>query len=692
MVHDHESADIRNVALIGHGGCGKTSLAEAMLLKSGAIQRLGSVDQGTSNLDYDEDEIERKMSISTSLAQIVWQKKKLNLLDTPGYADFLGEVVGALRVTDACILVVQAVSGIEVGTEATWALASERELPALIFINKLDKEHADFQKTIDQLSEWLPVPALPLLLPQGQEESFKGVADVITKRFYAADGDQSTPSKLPEELVETVESYRIKIMEGAAEADDALLEKYLEEGELSDAEVLDGLRKATIQRQVVPVLCGAATSMAGAALLLDSVVRYLPGADRVTEVKGSKPDSDEDVVVPATAEAPLSALVFKTIAEHHVGEVSLLRVFSGHVSSGAEVFNVTKGSTERIGQIYSLVGKEKHEVPRAVAGDIAALVKLKDTSTGNTLCDRSKPIEIGPIEFPKPAISVGVRPVSKGDEDKIAAGLARLRSEDPTFTVTVDGELRQTLLSGMGEMHLDVILRKLSKRFGVEVEQIKPKLPFRETVAATAEVQGKYKKQTGGRGQYGDVWLKIEPLPRSQGFDFVNAIVGGVIPTKYIPAVEKGIREAMTHGVIAGYPVVDLKVTLYDGSYHSVDSSDLAFKIAASLGFKKAMESARPSFLEPIVKVEVVVPEEFMGDVMGDLSSRRGRIQGVEPRGALQVVKALVPLAELYRYSTHLRSLTQGRGLHTREFSHYEEVPAEARDKLVAEAKAALEE
>ncbi len=691
-MHDHEASDIRNVALIGHGGCGKTTLAEALLLKAGATKRLGSVDQGSSVLDYDEDEIERKMSISTSLAQINWQKKQVNLLDTPGYADFQGEVVSALSVVDGCVLVIQAVSGIEVGTETAWGLANARALPCIIFINKLDKEHADYRRVLDQLTDWLPIPTVPLLMPYGKEKAFKGVIDVVAQRLYPADSDQSSPSKLPDEMAEAVASQRVKVMEMAAESDDVLLEKYLEVGELADAELAEGLRKAALQRQIVPVLCGAASSMVGAPFLLDAIVKYLPGADRLTEVRGTKADGTGEVVLAATADAPVSAMVFKTIAEHHVGEVSLLRVFSGRVNPGSEVYNVTKATSERIGQIYNLMGREKHEVPRAAAGDLAALVKLKETSTGDTLCERSTPILLGPIQFPKPAISVAVRPKAKGDEDKISAGLNRLRSEDPTFTVTVDGELRQTLLSGMGEMHLDVVLRKLSKRFGVEVEQVKPKLPFRETILGTAEVQGKYKKQTGGRGQYGDVWLKLEPLPRGEEFEFVDAVVGGSIPSKYIPAVEKGLREALQHGVVAGYPVVDVKITLFDGSYHSVDSSDLAFKIAASLGFKKGMEAARPVFLEPIMNVEVIVPEEFMGDVMGDLSSRRGRIQGMDSRGSLQVVRAQVPLAELYRYSTHLRSLTQGRGFHTREFSHYEQAPAEVKDKLIAEAKAALEE
>jgi elongation factor G len=692
LVHEYEASDIRNIALIGHGGSGKTSLAEAMLVKAGAVKRLGSVDQGNSALDYDEDEISRKMSISTSLAQTAWRKKRINVLDTPGYADFFGEVVSALRVVDGCILVVQAVAGVEVGTEATWKHAEGKGLPALAFISKIDKEHADFQKVLGQLQTALPPTVLPVVVPCGQEKGFKGVVDVVSQRFYPADSDQSSPSPLPAEMAEEVTDHRLKLMEAAAESDDELLEKYLEEGELGDAEFAEGVRKATAQGQLVPVLCGAALSMAGIPHLLDAVVQYLPGADRVPEVKGTSLDGSAEVVLPSEPDAPLSALVFKTIAEHHVGEVSLLRVFSGHISSGSEVQNSTKHGAERIGQIYHLVGREKHEVPRAVAGDFAALVKLKDTSTGDTLCDKGSPLLLGPIDFPKPAISVGVKPKAKGDEDKISAGLARLRSEDPTFAVTVDGELRQTLLSGMGEMHLDIILQRLSKRFGVEVEQVKPKLPFRETIGGMSQVQGKYKKQTGGRGQYGDVWLKLEPTPKGEGFEFVNAIVGGAIPSKYIPAVEKGLREAMAHGIVAGYPVVDLKITLYDGSYHSVDSSDMAFKIAASLGFKRGMEAARPTLLEPIMEIEVVVPEEFMGDVMGDLSSRRGRIQGVAARGSLQAVKALVPLAELYRYSTHLRSLTQGRGLHTRAFSHYEEVPAEARDKLIAEAKAALEE
>ncbi len=685
---DFKTQQYRNVALIAHGDAGKTTLTEAIAYSAGSSKRLGRIESGNTISDYNPDEIERNISISTSLMHFDWAGHRLHLLDTPGYADFIGEVIGALRVVDGAVVLIHAVSGIEVGTEKVWGMADERSIPRLIFINKMDKEHSDYYKVLDMARQRFGNGVVALQLPIGQGGSFKGVVDLVKmKGFVFESGGKPKETTVPAEMEELAGTHRERLVEAAAESDDALLEKYFDKGDLSEEEILAGLRRSTLARKIYPVLCGDALENRGPQLLLDAMVSFLPSPEDKAEIKGLKPGTQNEESRQPADDQPLAALVFKTISEPHIGELSLFRVYSGVLKSGMDVLNSTKGGTERIGQIYAMVGKERKEIGVMHAGEMGAVVKLKDTHTGNTLCDPKGTIVLPGIDFPEAVIRVAIEPKTKGDEDKISTGLAKLHDEDPTFVTQVDGELKQTVISGLGELHLDVIVGRLKRKFGVQVELVRPRIPFRETIQGTSEVQGKYKKQTGGRGQYGDTWIKVEPLPRGTGFEFVNGIVGGVIPTKFIPAVEKGIKEAMTDGVLAGYPIVDIKVTLYDGSYHSVDSSEMAFKIAGSMALKKAVAEARPVLLEPIYDMEVTVPDDFMGDVMGDLSSRRGKILGVDPSGSFQVVKAKVPLAELYRYSTTLRSLTQGRGLHTRKFSHYEQVPRETSEKIIAEAK-----
>lgn len=679
---EYKTNRLRNVGLVSHGGTGKTSLAEAMLFTSGAINRMGMVDDGSTVSDYNEDEIARKISITVSLMYCDWQGYKLNIVDTPGYMDFIGEVKGALRVLDGAVVLLNATSGVEVGTEKVWQWVEEYDISRLFFINRMDREHADFYHTLKMAREGFGSGVVPIQLPLGQSGDFKGVIDLVEMRalVYEAYTGKYQAQDIPLEERDRAAEYREQLVEAVAERDDELLELYLDKGDLTVEEVKVGLRKGVISKEIFPVLCGNALGNVGTSALLDAIVDYLPSPVDVP-IPGAEGE------VEPNPEAPLAALVFKTIAEPHLGEMSFFRVYSGTMKSGEEVFNSTAEVTERIGQIYLMLGKQRHEVGSISAGDMGAVVKLKGTHTGDTLCDKKNPIVLPGIEFPEPVIRVAVEPRSRGDEEKINMGLSKLHEEDPSFVFEVDGELKQTVISGQGELHLEVVVDRLKRKFGVEVNLSRPRIPYRETVLGTAEVQGKYKRQSGGRGQYGDVWIRLEPLPRGTGFEFVDAIVGGVIPSKYIPAVEKGIREAMGEGVLAGYPVMDVKVTLYDGSHHPVDSSDIAFKIAGSMALKKAVSEANPILLEPIYDVEVVVPEEFVGDVTGDLSGRRGKILGIDSQGPFQVIRAKVPLAQLYRYSTTLRSLTQGRGMHTRQFSHYEEVPREISEKIIEESK-----
>lgn len=680
---------IRNIALIGHGDSGKTTLTEAMLFSAGKTTRTGSVEEGSTRSDYNQDEIERQISLGASMLHCDWRGHKLNIVDTPGYTDFTGETKGAMRAVDNAVVVLRSVEGVEVGTEQVWQYAAEYDIPRLLFVNKMRKEHADFDRVYETIVQRFGKEAIPFVLPVDAGEHFESLIDLVRmKKLTYEVGGKGRPTReedIPPELSDRAESWREKLVEAAAESDDVLLERYLEEGDLSDEELIAGLRTGVLAKTVFPVLCGDALTNVGVDRLMDAGCRYLASPADIPTVVGKRPDTEEAVEIETTPAAPMSALIFKTVSEPHVGELSFFRVYSGTLQSGMDVLNAAKGKSEHIGQIYFLNGKERHEIGTVPAGDMGALVKLKDTHTGDTLCDRAKPILLPGIAFPNPVIRIAVEPKAKGDEEKINAGLARIHEEDPTFVFNVDSELKQTIISGQGELHLEVVVAKLKNKFGVDVELVKPKIPYRETIRGTAEARHRYKKQSGGRGQYGEVYLRLEPLPRGGGFEFVNAITGGVIPSKFIPAVEKGLSDTIAEGVLAHYPVVDVKVTLYDGSFHTVDSSELAFKLAASMAFKSGFSEAKPVLLEPIYHVEVTVPEEYMGDVMGDLSSRRGKIQGMDPSGHLQTVRAQVPLAELYRYSTTLRSLTQGRGIHSREFSHYEEVPHDIAEKIIEE-------
>ncbi len=694
-MREYESTDIRNVVLVSHGGAGKTSLAECMFYTAKATQRLGRVDEGSSLLDYADDEIERKITINLSVAHLDWRNTRINIIDTPGYADFYGDTKAGIRAADAALVLIRADAGVEVGTEKVWEFLDEHDLPRAIVVTRMDKEYADFDKTVGQARDLLGGPIVPVQIPVGSHDAFSGVVDLLTMKFYRYDRSGSGAGmmqEIPDDLRDRAKELREKLIESIAECDDTLLEAYLEGKEVKPEAIQAAYRDGIRGKKIIPVLCASSYFSIGTQQILDTIASAFPNPLEMPGVKGRKPGSDEVIEIKPNPNEPFAALVFKTISEPHVGDMSIFRVFRGSASEGTEVLNSTKNITEKFTQLYSLMGRERREVNKVITGDIGATVKLRDTATNDTLCDRADPVIIEPISFPKPVVHDAIRALAKGDEEKISSGLARLQQEDPTFTVVVDSETKQTIISGLGELHLDVVLKRLKDRFNVDVELTKPRIAYRETIRGRAEAQGKYKKQTGGRGQYGDVWLRIEPLERSKGFEFVDAIVGGVVPSKYIPAVEKGIVEAMDEGVLAGYKVVDIKATLYDGSYHEVDSSDMAFKIAASMAFKKAFLEAKPVLLEPIMNVTVTVPEEYLGDVMGDLSGKRGKIQGIDSKGHLQVVRAQVPLAELYKYSTTLRSMTQGRGMFESEFSHYEEVPREIAQRIIDEAKAAKEE
>jgi len=691
---DYEPKDIRNAVLLGHSGVGKTSLVDAMLFSAKMSSRLGKVDDGTSLLDYAPDEIERKVTINLALTHLEWGGCKLNIIDTPGYSDFYGDTRAGIRVADAAMVIIRADGGVEVGAELNWQKVEENGHPALFVISRMDKEQADFEAALTSIRERISPQAVPVCIPWGQADSFVGVIDVLANKAYRY-GDKEdgsfTEEAVPDEFADQVETYRGQIYDRVAESDDQLLEKYLETGELSLDEVLAGMLGAVAERTLFPVYCVAGTTNRGTRQLMDGMARLLPSPVDRAPVIAKKPGGEETLELEASVSGPLACFVFKTISEPHVGELSLFRVFSGTFETGVEIYNHSKESSEKTGQIHAVVGRDRKEVNKVVAGDFGAAVKLKNTKTGDTLGDQKTPLLLDGIDFPKPVMETAIQAMAKGEEDKIAGGLARLREEDPTFTLTVDPDLHQTIIAGLGELHLEVLTKRLKERFGVGVELVKPKIPFRETIKGMARVQGKYKKQTGGRGQYGDVWLKLEARPRGAGYEFVNAIVGGVVPGKFIPAVEKGLVEAVKAGPLAGCPVVDLTITLDDGSYHNVDSSENSFKVAGSMAFRKGFVEAQPFLLEPIYKVTIRVPEDFMGDVMGDLSSRRGKIQGMDSEGNFQIIRALVPLAELYRYSTHLRSMTQGRGVHEQEFSNYEELPREQAEKVIAEHKAEKE-
>lgn len=683
------SEQIRNIGVGGHSGSGKTSLVETMLFAMGETTRIGATEQGNTISDYNEDEIERQVSINTSILHGEWKQTKLNMIDTPGFSDFYGDVVSGMRAADFMMIVVSAADGVQVGTERVRQMADRYHLPRFYVINKLDRENVDFDSVYKELRDRFGKKLAIAQFPAESGPNFTTVIDVIKQKAYKYAHDKSgkvTEEAVPGNLQAQVDKIRNELIETVAESDDALLETYFEAGELTEAQLLEGFKNAINRQMIVPVVGTSATANVGVNSLMDFVVDYMPDPTR-------RPAIEHDGATRAPSDSePLSALVFKTVSEAHVGELSLVKVFSGILKSGDEVYNPDSSKSERIGQIFLLNGKNKKNIDQLHAGDIGALVKLKSTHTGNTLCQKGKEFELPAIEFPEPLISVAVVAKAKGDEDKIGSGLHTLHEEDPTFLVRYDGELKQTIASGQGELHLDIIFKRLKQRFHVEVDTEKPNIPFRETIRKKAEAQGKFKKQTGGRGQYGDAHLRIEPLPRGEGFEFSDEITGGVIPGKFIPAVEKGAIETCEKGVLAGFPVVDIKVAVFYGSYHNVDSSEMAFKVASSMALKKAFMDASPILLEPIYTLQVKVPEDYMGDVMGDISSRRGKISGMDADGRFQVINAKVPLAELYKYSNTLRSMTQGQGIFHIEFSHYEEVPGDVAQKIIEEAKKAKEE
>jgi len=686
-VKDYAPDKLRNVALISHGSAGKTSLTEALLFTSGGSDRLGRVDEGNTVADYDPDEIKRKITINTAVVPCEWTGCKVNLLDTPGYADFIGDVISALEVADAALVLVCAVSGVEVNTARMWHLAGEKGLPRIIFINKLDRENAHFDRVLDQVQAELSPRAIPLQLPIGAEANFRGIVDLVGMKALLFQNGKVEEAPLPEELKAAAEAQREKLVEAAAETDDELTLKYLDGEELTQEEILRGLRQGTLTGKLFPVLCGSAYQNKGMGLLLDAIVGYLPSPLDRPPAKATQAAGRSEVEIAPDPNGTLVAQAFKTMADPFVGKLTYFRVYRGKLVSDSIVYNTAKEKAERVGQVFIPRGKTQNPVSAVVAGDIGAVAKLQETATGDTLCDKDKAVLLPPLEFPRPSYSVAVAAKSKGDEDKLGLGLSRLMEEDPTLTLKKEAETRELILCGMGDVHIDVTVERLKRKFGVEVVTATPAIPYRETLRKPVKVEGKHKKQTGGHGQYGHVWLEMEPLPEGSGFVFEEKIFGGAVPKQYIPAVEKGVREAMREGILAGFPVVDVKVTLVDGSFHPVDSSEMAFKIAASLAFKKGAEQANPVILEPIMNLEVTVPENYMGDVIGDLNAKRGRILGLEPAGSLQVIKAQVPLSELSKYAIDLRSLTQGRGSFTIAFDHYEEVPARLAEEIAAQAK-----
>ncbi|NIM06403.1 MAG: elongation factor G [Armatimonadetes bacterium] len=686
----YDPEKLRNVALIAHGGTGKTSLVEAMLYVSGVTDRLGSIEAGNTISDSDPDEIERQVSLSCSLLSLEWKGHKVNLFDCPGYPDFLGEVIFGLQVADAVVVLVDGAEGVGIQTERYWQMAKEQGLPGAVVINKMDKENADFDRQVTALSGRLGcrpvVTHIPIMKP------FRGVVDVLSGKAYLTENQKESVGEAPPEMADSISSWKEKLIEEAAEADDSLTEKYLEEGILTEEEVQRGLRARIERGEVTPVLPAAAVQATGASALLDCIISWLPSPLAGKEIKAKDSRKDAEVTLAPKAEGPLAAFVFKTTADPFAGRFTAFRVFSGSLHSDSQVYNSTRRSKERVGQIFIPRGKNQEAVSAVSAGDCGVVAKLRETLTGDTLTEEPNSILLPAPEIPEPVYSLAIAPLSKGDEDKVGSALGRLTEEDPTLCFSADSDTRETILSGTGDLHLEVNIARLKRKFGVEVSTGAPKVAYRETVRATAKAQGKYKKQTGGRGQYGDVWLEVEPLERGAGFEFADRIVGGVVPKNYIPSVEKGIRESLGRGIIAGYPVTDLRVTLYDGSFHPVDSSDIAFKIAGSMGFRNAAKEAGVILLEPYMNAEVVVPEENMGEIMGHLNGRRGRIQGMEPIDGQQVIRAQVPLAEMLSYSTDLRSMTAGRGFYTMKLSHYEEVPAHIAEKIIEKARKEEEE
>jgi elongation factor G len=688
-------ANVRTFAIISHGGAGKTSLAEAMIFDAGATTRLGKVDENSSILDFEPEEVKRKTTISSAIYSFTWKKQLFTLIDTPGDFNFIAETKTSMQAGDAVIVLTDAVDGVRVQTEKVWEFANEYGQPRIIFVGKMDRERADFAKTVTDIENNFGKACVPLQIPIGSAESFKGVVDILSgKAFVYEQGDSGkfVTQEMPAELVETAARYKEAIVEHVAESSDDLLEKYLEIGELSPEEIRGALRASVIGGKLIPIVCGSGTGNIGVQPLLDLIAECMPSPIDRGQIKGHSVKGDAELTRGPDPAAPFSSLVVKTVSDPYAGRLSILRIFSGTLAPDSTVLNANKGAKERFGQLLRIKGKTQEAVQSAGPGEIVAVAKLKETVTQDTLCSERDPIIFPSLELPPAIYSLAVEPKSKGDEEKIFSSLSRLMEEDLTLKLDRNDETREMILSGMGEIHIETIVDKLRRKFGVEVNLKLPKVSYKETIKGKTRVQGKYKKQSGGRGQYGDCWIEMEALPRGEGFQFYDKIVGGVIPRQYIPAVEKGIAEALHEGTLAGYPVVDFKVDLVDGSYHTVDSSEMAFKIAGSMAFKKAMVEAKPTLLEPIMEMEITVPDDAMGDIIGDLNSRRGRVLGMETKGKKQIVKAQVPLAEVLKYAPDLRSMTAGRGMFTMKMSHYEEVPGPLQEKIIEISKKEKEE
>ncbi len=684
----YDAASIRNVAVVGHGGSGKTQLVSALLFDAGMVNRLGKVDEGNTVTDYDEEEISRRHTLSASLAYAEWNKTKINLLDTPGFGNFFSDARAALQVADGALLVVDAVAGVEVQTEKAWAAADEMKLPRIVVVNRLDRERASLERTLESVRQTLNRTIIPVQLPIGEERNFTGVVDLIDMKAYtfATDGSgKMTPGAIPANMEDAAKSARDSLIEMVAEADETLMEHFFEAGTLAHEELVLGLAAATRDAKIFPLVCTSGLLNIGANPLLDAILQFLPSpAERPFAALANEAETQKT----ADEKAPYAAFVFKTVADQFAGRITMFRVYQGCLKADSTVGNATQGTQERLGHLIALQGKTPTNVPEFKAGDLGAVAKLKDTKTNDTLADKGAGITFAKIPFPEPVLSYAIEPKSRGDEDKISSAMHRLEEEDPTIKYHRDPQTHELLLAGQGQMHIEVTVAKLKRRFGVEVNLKPPRIPYRETITSRVEAHGRHKKQTGGHGQFGDCKIKMEPLPRGSEFEFVDEIFGGSIPRQFIPAVEKGIQESRLRGYLAGYPVVDFRVVLTDGSYHDVDSNELSFKTAGWLAFKDGMSRAKPTLLEPIMNVEIYAPGDNAGDLMGDLNGRRGRISGMEARGATTVIKAQVPMSEMLTYEQHLTSVTGGRGAYHMEYSHYDEVPNHLQTKIIATSKA----
>lgn len=685
---NYNAQSLRNVAIVGHGSEGKTTLTEAIMFNAGLIDRMGKVEDGNTVSDYDAEEIRRGISISASLAPVEHKDVKINFIDAPGYFDFVGEMVQAMHLADSALIVVGAMSGVAVGTEKAWDMCEKKGMPRMIFVNQMDREHADYQKVFHELKEKYGTHVAPIACPILEGGKITGYVDIVSMKAYRINGKAYAETEIPGDLADFIEECREALVEAAAETDDALLEKFFGGEELSEEKIISGLRTGINQGQVAPMLGGAAAPNLLIAPLVDAIVKFLPSpADRpavtVTDVK-----SGEEIALSCDESAPFAAQVIKTVADPFVGKLSIFRVYSGSLKGGSSFLNVSRDKTEKVGSISSMRGKKQVEMDRIIAGDIGAIAKLQNTGTGDSICDPARPVRFADMEFPAPCISMAVNVMKEGEEDKVFGGLVRLEEEDPTFELEKTTDTIETLIKGMGELHLEVIIKKLENKFGVSAKLSEPKVAYRETIRKAVKAEGRHKKQSGGHGQFGHCWIEFEPLYDGQDFEFVDKVVGGVVPRQFIPAVEKGLRENLSRGVLAGYPIVGIRATLYDGSYHAVDSSEMAFKTAARLALRKGCSEANPVLLEPIYKVNVQIPDEYMGDIIGDMNRRRGRIMGMNPlEGGLQEVMAEVPQAEMFRYATDLRSMTQARGTFDMTFERYEEVPSNIAQKIIENAK-----